>query len=47
MKVKEVEEKLDHSDTTLREIADVILELRANTEQLEDILTRLKEEDGG
>lgn len=45
-KVDQAAERLDSSDTLLRDIADVILELRANTENLEDILLRLKDEDG-
>lgn len=47
MKVQHVEKRLHDSDQALRDVADVILELRANTERLEDILQRLKEEDDG
>lgn len=47
MKVQHVEERLQNSDQALRDVADVILELRANTERLEGILQRLKEEDEG
>jgi uncharacterized coiled-coil protein SlyX len=43
-KMHQVEERLHDSDKTLRDVADVILELRANTERLEDILKRLREE---
>lgn len=44
-KVREVEHRLEESDTVLRDVANIILELRANTEHLEDILKRLKEDD--
>jgi hypothetical protein len=44
VKINQAEERLNDSDATLREVADVILELRANTERLEDILKRLKED---
>jgi hypothetical protein len=44
IKIERAEERLADSDVVLRDVADVILELRANTERLEDILKRLKEE---
>ena len=43
-KVVQAEEILNGSDNFIRELADTVLELRANTEQLEDILKRMKEE---
>lgn len=46
-KVDQAEERISSSDLLLRDVADVILELRANTERLEDILKRLKEDDDG
>jgi hypothetical protein len=44
-KVEEAQHHVEGSDILLRDIADIILELRANTENLEDILKRLKDED--
>lgn len=46
-KVEQAQHHLEGSDILLREIANVVLELRANTENLEDILKRIKDEDDG
>lgn len=47
IRIHQTEERLNGSDQLLRDVADVVLELRANTERLEDILMKLREEDSG
>lgn len=44
LKVEEAEQLLQESDIVLRDLTDVVLELRANADNLEDIIKRIREE---